>query len=306
MKTAFLLTLTCLWLLPDSVFAAASPQIHVSKKLFAAKSGCVQYLEHATTNALLQLQALDSRVYLGTFDELERLLRRAGASPSKAGASVRALNELRKTAFQSPTLEFSAAVYEDLIQAEKILICAVGSDCALAHADENTLFFTDQHEGLVLLPPPMGTVQEFAVNFFGTLASVAGERILISWLIAGHEKELETAGSADALYREFASHYDGAVPPTSGSMNQGFAITFMSLFQTFITQELYALMRPDLATQNAAHLSTATYEHLLFGQNRELTAPIMRKLGITQQNLFVKTQALLATMLNTIQQQPNR
>src|SRR4051812_48952954 len=103
------------------------------------------------------------------------------------------------------------------------------------------MLFTEQHEAILLMPPPIGGAQHFAMNLFSSLGTNAAERILMAWL---------QAGSADDLHRQFASQYDGAFPPNPSSLDQGFSITFMTLFQMLVTENIYAAHHPMNAAKN--------------------------------------------------------
>jgi|GEM_PF-5139782 len=301
MKFAFFSLLNSVALMSLSAFAAPA-NISVSKQLNREKRGCVRYLTDKVQSSLSILRAEDTQVHLGTYAELEKLLRFAGVSSSKANAAARAVKELRHAAFRYPALHYSALVFDDLVKAKKLLVCVVSAKCEFAHAEENNLLFTEQYEGIILVPPPKDNLQDFAVNFFGTIASSAGEQIAMNWLLAGHAHMQKTGLFTDTYYEQFAPKYDGSFPPTPGSFDQAFIFTFMTLYKTLVTNILFAITHPELAQINTEHLAKGTYEQLMFGYHHDVTAPITRRLGITEQNFFQKTVEITNVMVTTINQ----
>jgi hypothetical protein len=275
--------------------------VHISDELTKDKAGCTQYLVDTLHGALQTLDAADAAdaaVYLGKYEELETVMVNAGVSSALAKAAVEELTEIHAESFNYPSLQITAAVFDDLIKSKHLLVCTVSTDCSLAHQSQNHMLFTDQNEGIVLFPPPKNSVGEFAINFYSTIASSAAERILVHWLQAGFERQRQVAGSADQYYKWF-SKYDGG-PLRPDILDQGFVVTFMSLYQAQVANDLFSIVAPVQARQNALHMAKVTYQDLMHGTNRNLTAPIMGKLRITEENFFTKTNEILKAMTATI------
>jgi hypothetical protein len=295
------LLLTPLFLTFASVSAATNPTIHISDQLTRAKAGCTDYLKSTVERGLFSLNAPAATVFLGEYDELERLLVDAGTDKKTAKESADAVTEIHAAAFNYPALQLTAAVFDSLVADKKILVCALSTRCSLARSESNFMLFTKDHEAVLLIPPPFGGAQHFAMNLFSNIGTSAGERVLMMWLKAGFDQQARVAGSADSMYREFAANYDGTFPPNPSSLDQGFTISFMTLFQMLVADNVYTIHRPSRAVHNQAHLAKSVYADLMFGRNKTITAGIMRKLGITEENIFAKSTELLGTMLATIE-----
>lgn len=273
-------------------FGARTESINISPRVTKAKPGCEDYLTKTLRGALNSLDKSAS-VHLGFYHELEILFVKAGVDLALAKETVETLIDLHSLTYRYPPLRFPSEILTELIKSKQIFVCVIGSDCRLARADQNFMLFTEQHETILLMPPPREGAIQFAVNFFGSIATVSGERILLGWLKAGFTAEQHKPGSAGDLYYEYASHYDGNFPPNPGSIQQGFTLTFMTLYSAAITNEMYTLINPGLAANNAKHLAKRIYRDLTQGRNSQITRPVVERLGITEINFFNKASELL-------------
>jgi hypothetical protein len=285
-------------LLLSSSAMAGTPTVHISPELTKDKAGCTGYLVDTIAQAFRTLNSPDAPVYLGNYRELEKILVKSGVEATLAKKAVDGLTEIHAEAFNYPSLQMTGSVFDDLVRSKHLLVCAVEADFSLANMAQNHMLFTEQNEAIILFPPPKESVKEFAVNFYSTLASTAAERILVQWVYAGFERQERVAGSADQYYKQFVNYNGG--PLHHDILDQGFVVTFMSLYQAQVATDLFSVVAPIQARENALHMAKATYRELMYGSHHDLTAPIIKKLGITEENFFSKTNEILKTMAATI------
>lgn len=300
-KSAVILLLFGLTLPASQVFAQGSPtRVRISNALQAPR--CHDMLTHvgpAVERGLRQLQAQNASVYLGFYSELEDLLKSAGLSAGRARAMAIAVRELHGMTFNYPVLRFSAGVLDDMIRRDEILVCVASQNCTLAKDDQNHVLFSSAgREAILLLPPPKVSPPYFAINFFGTFSALSGERFLLHWLQAGHK--LQQTGSADRYYREYAENFNGTFPPAPGSLDLGFSLAFMNLYRAYETAELYSLTFPTDSALNRDHMIRSTQAELTAGRNFQITAEVIEKLGIREDNFFEKIREILVEMEGTI------
>lgn len=297
----FLLSL----LLSTESFAAAGAEIHISEQLNREKNNCTDYLRTTIERGLKSLGFPETTVYVGMYDELVKLLVRAGLEPAKAQDAATTLRAVLTAAEISFALRSTTAVLEELIETKKLFICTISARCPLGVYNANHMLFTDRHEGILMLPPPVTIgVTEFTVNFISSIGMSAAERILMRWLFVGYQSESKTSGSADFYYRKYAGQYDGKFPPSPDSASPGFVITFITLYQMLVADELFSIYRPADAQLNRRHLRQVTFEELTYGRNRQVTVPVVRGLRLDQRNLFEQAAEITRVILRSVERTP--
>lgn len=155
-------------------------------------------------------------------------------------------------------------------------------------------------EAIVILTLPQIPPANFAINFIGAFATLAGERFLMRWLLAGYKLEQKRFGSADEFYQKYATTYNGDPEFEHKPIDSSFAATFLNLYQTFESHQLYSLIHPTDAVRNRDHLSRGVFHELTQGMNAPIVSKYIYELGVNDENLISRAREIINTMDDTI------
>lgn len=148
-------------------------------------------------------------------------------------------------------------------------------------------------------PPNEARSPTFAIRFLGAISTLAADVLLRQWQQAG-DALLKTQGHVgDPLFERYAMDHHRVSVQGQG-VAQAFAITFAALYQALYSTDLFALYEPTRSTQNRYLVALRTYRDLVEGHNRDRTRPIVRELGLTEQNFFARAEKIVDTVLTTL------
>lgn len=286
----------CLTLV-SSILCAETTEMRLSNQL--KTEDCASVLTIALRQGLDQLRSKGGAANLGYFDELPVLLANSGMPNKKVAEVMSALESIYSHASQIPALQVTLDVLKQLISTKMIVICSLSDKCNLSQRPENHVLFSGRgNQAIVLVPGMTDNPTDWAISFVGTLGSLAGERFLLAWLRAGFQIEKLKKGSADKYYQKFASNYDGTFPPHPGSLKEGFALFFMSLYQNLVTQSIYSHLKPSLSQLNSDHLAKHTLSIL---KRNSFTESVCKEVSLTEKEFFNSAKEIFDTMMTTVQ-----
>jgi hypothetical protein len=284
-----------------SAIELPATEIKLSKKLKSDPT-CAMAIQGTLESTFELLKAKGGWAHVGYASELIHMMLDSGIHLGRALDISRALETLTENKALTPSLTDTGNVLKELLANKDLLVCVTSKTCSISDFPANHLVFVGRgKEAIAILPPaPASDPLQWALNFFSTVASIAGEKVLITWLQKGFQLEKEKKGSADQYYQRFAYRYDGSMPPRPEHLEAGFAIVFMHLYQHLVTQSAFEVLYPQHAEANRKHFVQLNYAFLTRGPNFRETSPIARDLGITSENSLEKAQTLLETIARTI------
>lgn len=264
---------------------------------------CSPALAQVAQQAMGFLGARGGRAIVGFQQELFQLLVGANETQPRAQELVAMLAYFDSISDQVPGLHDTIELMKEIVSQKGLLVCIVSNDCSLSAQAQNHLLFTGRGKEAIIVTPLSSHIsaEDWCMNFLGSVANLAGERVIMEWLLAAYSLDHLKAGSADHYYYEFAPDYDGTFPPQPDAMKTGAGVAFMSLYRNLVVQSMYAHFHPSGATTNAAVLASAEYREMTQGRNAAEISPIVKDLGLTEANFFQVAEDLYRTMADTRQ-----
>lgn len=220
------------------------------------------------------------RAYLGTFDELETLLRRAGVARTRIDQYLYHLDQMLAVDLPDASFKDLSTLFTRMTARKSLSTCVLTAECSLSvNSRTRAAFSLDQRHGVMLIPLPTQPAPEFAVDFLSALSSLAAEDLLTRWLDALSPR-LEP-GDFDAFAHR--PHFD---------------LIFKSLYKLHQRLELEALALPD-AKERRDRAIAATVNDLVNGNDEDVNQ-LMRELGLTRLTILRTTVHLIDDMRGTL------